>query len=371
LSAPLILSVFPTFAVGGAQSRFTTIANHFGRHWRHAIVAMDGNLAARERLDPRLDITLPPVEIRKGDTLGNVRRFRAVLAALQPDAMLTHNFGSIEWAIANRLGPVHHVHVEDGFGPEERERQLPRRVWLRRAFLHGRTVALPSQNLMRIARDVWRLDSRWVRYVPNGIDLARFAGPPLPAPWPGDGPVIGTVTALRPEKNLARMLRAFRLAIENAPARLVIIGDGPERPGLERLAAELGVADRVHFTGHVSQPTKLIKALDIFAMSSDTEQMPMSLLEAMAGGVPAASTDVGDIRAMLPEEGRRFVTALDDRALAEALSALIADPGLRCVLGAASREKAEREFDQAAMFRAWADLLDGGRPEAKRVATSR
>ena len=273
--------------------------------------------------------------------------------------MLTNNFGSIEWAMANRGGRVHHVHVEDGFGPEERDGQLPRRVWLRRIFLRGRTVALPSRTLLQIATDIWRLDPRHLRHVPNGIDLGRFAGPPAPFPWPGEGPVIGTVAALREEKNLPRLLRAFSLAIQDAPARLVLIGDGPERAALEALARELGIARHVHWAGHVPEPAGLIKALDIFAMSSDTEQMPISLLEAMAAGLPAAATDVGDIRSMLPEQAGAFVTKRDDQALANALRTLIRDPALRQALGAASRAKAERVFDQRFMFAAWAELLTG------------
>jgi hypothetical protein len=96
MTAPLLLHVYATFAVGGPQVRFAALANRFGREFRHAIVAMDGNTACRERLDPGLDVTFPPVEIRKGDTLGNRRRFRAVLAGLRPDALVTSNWGSIE-----------------------------------------------------------------------------------------------------------------------------------------------------------------------------------------------------------------------------------------------------------------------------------
>ena len=360
MAAPLLLHVFPTFAFGGAQVRFTSIVNHFGPRWRHAIIAMNGDMACRERLDPALDVQFPEIGVRKGDTLGNVRRFRAVLRSLRPAVMLTSNFGSIEWAIANAVTLVRHVHIEDGFGPEERHTQITRRVWLRRLFLRRRTVVLPSRNLVRIAAEIWRLPAKRVRYIPNGIDLARFAGPPSPAPWPGDGPVIGTVAALRGEKNLARLLHAFRLATIHSPARLVIVGDGPDRTALQALAQELGIAGAVHWAGHVEQPAPLYKAFDIFAMSSDTEQMPLSLLEAMAAGLPAAATDVGDITAMLPEAGRPFVTALDDAALGAALYALIQQPALRQTLGAANRAKAEAEFGQDTMFASWAGVIDGG-----------
>ena len=125
--APLLLHVFSTFAPGGPQVRFAAIANHFGRRWRHAVVAMDGNTACRERLDPGLDVSFLESGAVKGDTLGNIRRFRAALRAMRPAALVTSNWGSIEWAMANALPLVRHVHLEDGFGPEERDRQLPRR----------------------------------------------------------------------------------------------------------------------------------------------------------------------------------------------------------------------------------------------------
>jgi glycosyltransferase involved in cell wall biosynthesis len=351
---PLLLHAFSTFATGGPQVRFAAIANHLGGRYRHAIVAMDGNLACRERLDPALDVTFPDIPVAKGDTRGNARRFHAVLRAMRPDALLTSNWGTIEWAIANRLGTVRHVHVEDGFGPEERDRQIPRRVWMRRAFLAGREVVVPSLTLRRIATERWRL--RRVRYVPNGIDLARFAAT-RGGEAPAAGPVIGTVAALRAEKNLARLLRAF--AAGGAGARLVIAGDGPERPKLEALAAELGIADRTTFAGHMPDPAPLLRGLDVFALSSDTEQMPISLLEAMGAGLPVAATSVGDVAAMLAPEQAPFVVPRDDAALAGALRRLLDDAGQRAALGAANRRKAEAEYSDTAMFAAWRDVWDG------------
>ena len=356
-SPPLILHVFPTFAVGGVQVRFAAIANHFGRRWRHAVIAMDGNLSCRERLDPALDIAFPSVAVRKGDTLGNILRFRHLLRRLRPDLLVTSNWGSIEWSVANRAPALRQVHIEDGFGPDDRGGRLPRRARLRRVVLRRRTVVLPSRTLWEIATGIWRLDPRRLRYVPNGIDLARFAGPPQPGGWPG--PVVGTVAALRPEKNIARLLRAFALAAPDGRASLVIAGDGPERPALEGLAQELGIAGHVRFAGHVADPARLFKQLDVFAMSSDTEQMPLSLLEAMAAGLPAAATDVGDTRSMLADANAPFVTAPDDGALAAGLRALLEQAGLRRALGAANRAKAERDFNQDAMFQAWAAAFDG------------
>ena len=356
MPAPLLLHAFSTFAVGGPQARFATIANHFGTRYRHAIVAMDGNLAARERLDPTLDVTYPTIHLPKNDTLGNARRIRAALKSIRPDALFTMNWGTIEWAIANRIQLVRHIHVEDGFGPEERNTQLPRRVLMRRLFLRGRTVIVPSLVLRDIALTIWNLDPARIRYLPNGIDLARFDNI---TPTRHATPTIGTVAALRPEKNIARLIHAFAQARTHRICRLVIVGDGPERPALERLAAKLGIAHDVHFTGHTQDPTALIAGFDVFAMSSDTEQMPLSLLEAMAASRPVAATDVGDIRAILPPEQSPYITPCEAAPLGTALAHLLDDPAHRITLGAANHVKAAKDYDLQTMLTAWNDLFQG------------
>jgi glycosyltransferase involved in cell wall biosynthesis len=360
---PLLLHVFSTFEVGGPQIRFAALANHLGRSYRHGIIAMDGNYECLGRLDHGLNIICPVIEIRKGDTFGAVWCFRGVLRGLKPDVLITYNWGTIEWAIANRLRIVRHIHMEDGFGQEERARQIPRRVLLRRLFLGQSTVVVPSQTLLDIATRIWRLPPGRLHYIPNGVDLGRFAATPACAAlprWPGEGPVVGSVGGLRAVKNLARLLRAFRLTRDAMPARLVIVGDGPERPELEALARALDLTSSVHFTGHVADPSPLYRSFDLFAISSDTEQMPFSVLEAMAAGLAVAATDVGDIRAMLAVENRQYLAAFDEQSLAGSLGTLLGNVQLRRRVGAANRRKAEQEYDQEAMFRNYAALLDGG-----------
>ncbi len=368
-----ILSVFATFAVGGPQVRFAALANRYGPRYRHMIVAMDGNEACRERLSPSLDVSFPAVPIRKGATLGNLRRFRRFLREQRPDVLVTNNWGSIEWAMANLPAIVPHLHIEDGFGPEERDTQIRRRVLTRRLVLRWSTVALPSRTLARIATGTWQLDPHRVHTIPNGVDLDRFPGrrdPSVAAAWPGAGPVVATVAALRAEKNLGRLVRAFAVATAAqpadlapgrlVPARLVIIGDGPERAGLEKLVAQLGVTQCVSFLGHIPDPATFYAGFDVFALSSDTEQMPIAVIEAMAAGLPIAATDVGDVRAMLAEANSPCIVPRDDAALASSLAALLGDAALRTRIGAANRARALEAFDQERMFTAYAALLDGG-----------
>ncbi|HUB47283.1 MAG TPA: glycosyltransferase [Acetobacteraceae bacterium] len=352
-AAPLILHVFPTFAVGGAQVRFAALANHFGPAFRHSVVSLDGALGTSERLRPDLDIRFPPVAALKNAMLTSTLRFRRLLHDWSPSLLVTNNWGAIEWAMANLPPIARHVHIEDGFGPEERNRQLRRRAWLRRLVLNRSTVVLPSRTLQRIALTQWHLPPARVRYIANGIDLARFA--PRPATRaPADPPAIGTVAALRPEKNISRMLRAF--ALLPPPARLTIVGDGPERAMLQAEAQSLSISERVRFTGHIDDPAPLYAGFDVFALSSDTEQMPLSVIEAMAAGLPVAATDVGDVRAMLSPANAAFVGKPSETELARSLAALLQAPGLRASVGAENQAKARAEFDQAAMFRAYEAL---------------
>jgi glycosyltransferase involved in cell wall biosynthesis len=220
------------------------IINHFGKRFRHTVIALDNNFEAAGGFA-----------------------------------------GAIEWAMASRLWPVsRHIHIEAGFSQRDADSQIPRRVLFRRwALARCAMVVVPSRLLEDLTRRVWRLPLERVMYVPNGVDVGRFSSPardvtPAFARRP-DELVIGTIASLRPEKNVGRLLRVFATLDTSITARLVVAGDGMERPGLERMAGELGIAERVIFTGQVA-PEAILGAFDIFALSSDTEQMPNALLEA-------------------------------------------------------------------------------------------
>jgi glycosyltransferase involved in cell wall biosynthesis len=358
---PLLLHVFPSFAIGGAQARFITLAARFGARYRHAIVAMDGDTSAGARLPSSVEVSYPRVNIRKGDTLGNLRRIRRAVAEIAPDVLITSNWGSIEWALINLFPAVPHIHMEDGFGPEERDHQLPRRVWTRRLALRRALVMLPSRTLLAIAEGVWKLPRGNLRYIPNGIDLTRFR--PVTATTARDGAkvTIGTVAGLRAEKNVERLLRAFAILRADRPASLIVAGDGPERARLERLAGELGIAADVSFVGQLDDPAPLYHRLDIFALSSDTEQMPISVLEAMAAGLPVAATDVGDIAGMISTSNAGFLAARDAPSLADSLARLASDVWSRRTIGAANRARVEQDYDLARMVRAHAALIEEAR----------
>ena len=230
--------------------RFAKIANRLGPAYRHTIVAVDGNIDCLDRLDPALDVRVLPVPVAKGRllSLGNLIRFRRVLASLKPDLLLSYAWGAVEWGLVNRIVPIcPHLHFEDGFGPEEAVgRQFRRRIWFRRAALAAPTeLIVPSRVLESIALEFWRFPEQRIRFIPNGIDCARFAAKPDPAALPrlADELLIGSVGTLRREKNFGRLIRAFANLPPEPKCRLVLIGDGPDRPALEAAARDLGIAE--------------------------------------------------------------------------------------------------------------------------------
>ena len=357
---PHLLHVFPSFAVGGPQVRFTDIANRLAGKYRHTVISLDGAIDCASRLASDATVRLMPLAARKssGLDLGNLRHFRRLLGDIRPDVLLTYNWGAVEWALANRWFSVaQHIHFEDGFGPEESTTQLRRRLIFRRlAFGAHTTLVVPSLTLQRLATQTWRFKPAKVIRIPNGIDCERFVAS---RDKPACGTtVIGTVGALRAEKNFARLIRCVAAMPSAFSRSLVIAGDGPERDRLENAALACGLAESVEFMGAMDRPERLMKDLDIFALSSDTEQMPYAVIEAMAARLPVVATDVGDIRAMVAKENRPFIVARDDEAgFAAALDRLAADAALRRRLGSANRTRAIAEFDLNKMCERYDDLF--------------
>ena len=220
---------------------------------------------------------------------------------LQPDLLLTYGWGGVDAIAAGRMcGLRRIVHTEDGFLPDEAQKQRFSRLTARRILLRAASwLVCPSHALAEIARRTWWLPEKAIRFIPNGVDIQLFRpGEPAAARralgLPEDGLIVGTVGHLRAEKNQERLLRAFAQVARYLPAWLLLVGGGSLREHLGLVAKQLGMADRVLFAGIIQQPVAYYQALDVFALSSDTEQMPIALLEAMASSLPCRpATDDG------------------------------------------------------------------------------
>lgn len=166
--------------------------------------------------------------------------------------------------------------------------------------------------------------------------------------------MIGALAGLRTVKNLPLLVRACGGIA--GKFRLVIVGEGPERAAIESTARAMGIADRVVLPGFLADPHRYIGHFDILALSSASEQFPISVVEGMAAGLPVVSTPVGDVPQMVAAENAPYVTGGDEVLLRDALQALVSDAALRARIGAANREKANAAYDEAAMIARYESL---------------
>lgn len=366
---PHLLHVFPSFNIGGAQVRFAALAAGMAGRFRHTVISLSGNYDAAALIAPDAPVAYAPPPSSEGPLIERLNRLHTWLTALRPDLLLTYNWGAMEVALANNLAGLPHVHMEDGFGPEEVTRQFPRRVWARRLGLSNCQVIVPSRTLQAIATDTWRLRPDRVRYIPNGVSEAparSCSADAMVLGLPRETPRIVWVGALRAEKNPLRLLRAFAPLKERAV--LLVVGDGPQRGPITDEAARLELNGSLRLIGPSTDTRRIIMGADILALSSDTEQMPFAVLEAMSAGLPIASTDVGDVRNMVAPENAPFIVPICDAALGAALQTLAQDGALRARIGAANRARQQDRYNLPGMIEAHTAVFDLALKRARRAA---
>jgi L-malate glycosyltransferase len=358
-----ILHCHSTFSLGGKEARAVRLMNVFGDRAEHVILsAVPEALGARDAIDPQVRVTFPTdaPPLHGKPSFGRYRQLSAYMREF--DLVLTYNWGSMDAVGARRLLPrccpplIHH---EDGFNQDEVQRLNWKRNAFRRLMLPAaHAVIVPSTRLEGIARDIWK--QKAVIRIPNGIDVAAYALPCSGYAIPGFSKkqgdiVVGTLAGLRAVKNLPRLVRA--VATLPAHIKLVIVGEGPEREAIRNEAARTGMSDRLLLPGFLPHPANYMGLFDVFALSSDSEQFPISLVEAMAAGLPAVCTDVGDVKSMVSDVNKDFILPCSDEVgFAKALATLVADADLRALLGASNRLRAVSDYDEKAMIARYSTL---------------
>jgi len=356
-----ILHLHSSFNAGGKELRCVRLINAFGPDVAHTVVSAEpGALAAADLVSNAIRVDYPHdfPSLNGAPTPSRLKRLAQAMRGY--DLVLTYNWGAMDAVMAHTLfsqfyslAPL--IHHEDGFNSDEAGKLKGRRNLYRRLAL-GRTAALvvPSRGLERIALETWHQPRTRVHRIANGIATAAYAKKPRPDVLPRlikrDGERwVGTFAGLRAVKNLPRMVRAMAALPDEW--QLVIFGEGPERAAIEREAERRGIEHRVHLPGFVENPAKVIGLFDIFALSSESEQFPISVVEAMAAGLPVAAPAVGDIAEMVAAENAPFIVPpRDEAALGRAFAALAEDPRARKACGEANRAKARESYDEGQMI---------------------
>ena len=254
-------------------------------------------------------------------------------------------------------------------------RSLSNAKGARTAFDHAigrfacRTADAIVANSDAVRRDAIETDGEdpdRITVIHNGVQipepLDESGRAQIRARWgvPGDAVVVVCIANYKAGKGLPHLIESTSVTAHAQPAtpvHLVLVGEGPDRGDLLALAARLGIGDRVHLVGHEPEPGSTVRAADIAVNPSDSEGLPNAVLEASAGGLPVIGTAVGGtVEAIVPNKTGLLIEPGDGRALASAMSRLIANASERQALGAAGRAYVGSTFGMDRMVDEFASL---------------
>jgi sugar transferase (PEP-CTERM/EpsH1 system associated) len=312
----------------------------------------------------RRDVRLYECTRRAGNDPSLVLQLYRVFRRERPHIVHTHAWGTLcEGLLAARLARVPVVvHGEHGtLQLKPYQARLQRLMWHRA----DRVLSVSSRLAERMAEGTG-FPREHITVIRNGVDLRRFqtcdrADARRALGLPPDAVVVGTAARLVPVKDQANLLQAFkRLAEADINFTGVIAGDGPLRADLEAQARALGIESRVRFLGHVPAVERVYASLDVFVLSSKSEGLSNTILEAMASKVAVVATRVGGADELI-EDGASglLVPPEDSAALADAIGWLIRDEDLRQSMSAAGRRRALTRFTLERMLREYRDMYCG------------
>lgn len=292
-------------------------------------------------------------------------RLYATLRAIRPDVVHTHNPPPQIYAIGPaKLAGARVVHTKHGPHPDAWHR-----LWLRRggAALADEFVVI-SPMTAEFARQLRESSESKMSVIQNGTDLDRFVPDEAARRAtrerlgvPAGAVLVGTVGRMAKVKNHALLVRAAAPLL-GAEVHLAIAGGGAEAANTAALVKELGLEAHVHLVGEISAIPEFLAGLDVFALSSDTEGLPLSLAEAMGVGLPVVSTAVGGVPLVVVEgETGLLVPKGDEAALREAIARLAGDAGLRARMGERGRVVAHERYSAERMAREYMALYRGER----------
>ena len=357
-----VLHLVYQLACGGMENGVVNLANHMdpGR-FRVGICAFVGGGAYEKRLDPARTPLFAMGKREGNDPLLPFRLAR-LLRRWRPHVLHTHAWGTlVEGVVAGKLARVP-VIVHGEHGTMETRR---RNVWVQRVVWRwtDRVLSVSEMHKQRLIRTIG--PGPGITVVPNGVDTERFHPPRDRAEerralgWDPDEVCLIAVGRLVPVKDHALLIWAFARATRGMKerARLYVAGDGPLKNELERLARDLGMADRVVLLGRRDDVPVLLRASDVFVLPSKSEGMSNTLLEAMSTGLCCVATDVGGNPELVRhEENGLLVPAGEEAALAASLARLVRDRTLRERLGRAARRFVERHHSLETMVKGYGRL---------------
>jgi len=365
----VVFQILPSLVVGGAERLVVHLVERLSRE-RFAPVCICLGSPLGTHYEARVRASGAPLYfLGKGaGASGSVlRQLNALFRQYRPAVVHTHIIGlNYAYPLMLRYRTPARVHTVHSLA--RREMGVRVGAWVRMlAFRYRFGGVVP----VAVADEVRASIQQLYGYpdpplIPNGIPTDEYApNPDRRVQWRqahGIEPhatVLTHVGRFAPPKNHALLIEAFAQVRSDAPLYLLLVGGGELENAVREQVAGLGLQGRVRFLGVRADVADILRASDVFVLSSRVEGNPMSVMEAMAAGLPVVSTAVGGV----PELVREGVTGLlvpseDAGALAQAMQALVDDPVRRQAMGAAARQHAVAHFDIRHTVRMYEELYE-------------
>ena len=365
----VVFQILPSLVVGGAERLVVHLVAHLSRE-RFAPVCVCLESPLGTHYEARVRASGAPLHfLGKGASAsgGVLRQLNALFRQYRPTVVHTHIIGlNYAYLLMLRYRTPARVHTVHSLA--HREQGVRVGAWVRQlAFRYRLGGVVPVAVAEEVRASIQQLYGYPdPRLIPNGIPTDEYAPDPhTRAQWRqahGIEPhatVLTHVGRFAPPKNHALLIEAFAQVRSDAPLYLLLVGGGELENAVREQVAGLGLQERVRFLGVRADVADILRASDVFVLSSRWEGNPMSVMEAMAAGLPVVSTAVGGV----PELVRAGVTGLlvpseDAGALAQAMQALVDDPVRRQAMGAAARQHAVAHFDIRHTVRGYKQLYE-------------
>jgi glycosyltransferase involved in cell wall biosynthesis len=331
-----IAMLLPSLEGGGAERVMTTLAGALAeRGFQVAMVLFRAVGPFLEQLSPKVRV----VDLKTGRAAASVLPLARYLRREKPDVLLPAldhaNVAALaaRWLASTRSCVVPCVHATHSKGIAHGGKPIAMRLAMRLFYRRADAVVTVSQGAADDMVRTTGVPAHLVRVIYNPVitpRLREISQQPPDHPWfaPGQPPAVLAVGNLSPAKDYATLLQGFSLLRRARDARLVVLGEGPERVPLERLVRELGLAEVVSMPGFVTNPYAYMAKCALYVLSSAWEALPTVLIEALALGAPVVATDCQNGPREILQDGRYgpLVPVGDATALARAMGAALDGP---------------------------------------------
>lgn len=361
----VVAHIVHRFSVGGLENGVINLVNTLPADmFQHIIVSLTDLTEIIKRLEND-DVQCIGLGKKEGLDPRTYARLFALLREIKPHIVHTRNLGTLDCQVCAAMAGVPcRIHGEHGRGMRNLDGGRMKDVYIRRMIgpLVHKYVAL-SRDIEKWLLDTIGIPGKKIVQIYNGVDTDRFSPVTVrkDAILSGRRHIrVGTVGRLQEEKDQATLLKAFALLVEGGgrtDLRLDIVGGGPLRAELERLARSLGIEEFVVFHGEQEDIPEFMRTFDIFVLPSLIEGISNTILEAMATSLPVVATDVGgNPELVIPGVTGFLVPRRCPEEMARTIKQYADDVMLRVDHGAAGRTRALEEFSIARMTRQYEKL---------------